>query len=237
MKMSSMIYRIRDKCPAFENRVGGSSKFSEKTMPKADVAVPYCFVVPLFETTGPADGGNDDIVRVTEWFGTIVCVDNSVQRTDGDAVSADDMIDTVRTQLVNALMSWSPRPNMSRPKFSRGTHLWMNNKRLFHQFNWSVEYDMAPDYAAVGEEEISQDIDVMFAEGTMTGREKTGDTYDGIEHDNWSEDPTEVELQEERDTRDQYDVANPSYPEPEEQDLDYGEQSDEFNHGTDSEEK
>lgn len=110
MLITEVILRLRAECDLFERRVGGTAKFSSVTAAGVaeDLDVPCAFVVPLDEFTDPKDNEQATSTWVTERIGVIVCVSNSVDRSDGNGVSASDMIKLAGDQIYGALEAHCP---------------------------------------------------------------------------------------------------------------------------------
>ena len=148
----TVIKRIRDKCSAFEKRVGGTAELSTayKTVAASDIAVPQCWVVPLYEGDESQEIVNDEEEnpqhKVAEYFSTIVAVDNSEGIGGKELLSlrATAALEHVRRQLREALMGWRILPRFTPIRLSRGDHLAMNAKYLWHVWEWRYSEVVTP---------------------------------------------------------------------------------------------
>lgn len=108
MYLTDVILRVRETCPMFKNRVGGTAAFSDVTRDRqANLAVPSCFVVPIGEETIEERKDNQNYIYLREQFSTIVCVDNSKKRTSGRGLSASDTVNQARGELLQSLLPWA----------------------------------------------------------------------------------------------------------------------------------
>ena len=158
MFTTELILRIRDKCPLFERRVGGTASFDAATKQKSGLSVPHAFVIPVEETAEDA-GGNLLAQRMRMTFITVVCVDNQLEPQNGKGYAATDVINTARRQLLNALIGWEPvwwsvpspkiipgyediTPNSRADsvRYRGSSFVSMTDNKLWHQFEWSIDY-------------------------------------------------------------------------------------------------
>ena len=125
--------------------------FLAATSTDSDIDVPCAFVVPMFDTATAASGLGSTTQNITERFAIIVCADNSQDKRFGRGMAAETILKTARSQLFNALLAWvSPdQMNMDPIQYARGQHLFMNNARIWHQFEWTASYLIAGDPSAV----------------------------------------------------------------------------------------
>ena len=163
----TVIKRIRDKCPFFAQRVGGTSQLSEayKTVATSDIALPQCWVVPLYEGDESQEILDDEESenpqhKIAEYFSTIVVVDNADQQAIGGkgnkSLTALASIEQARRELRTHLMGWRILPRFSPTRFSRGDHLAMNAKYLWHVWEWRYSEIFTPG-------QVDAEIDVLSA--------------------------------------------------------------------------
>jgi hypothetical protein len=180
ISLTEIILHLRQQCPSFERRVGGTNAFGEAmAQTSADLPVPHCFVIPMFnEAIGSEflDPENNDDIKVQgirELFATIICVDNSAERSPGGkgimSLTAVDQLRVIEEELKTAFMGWRPVQQFRPVRFSRGAHIALDNKRLWHQFEWSVSYEDNPATAAATEAQIRAIINGSTAEAGEAG--------------------------------------------------------------------
>lgn len=141
MVLTDVIIMLREQCPIFGRRVAGTQAFTAAASVNSDIDVPCCFIVPLFDA-GSTLSENTYSQQITENFATIVCLNNALNKKDGQGMSAEANLVEARRQLTAALLMWTPvnKPAASGTAYVRGQHLFMNNSRIWHQFQWSIAY-------------------------------------------------------------------------------------------------
>jgi hypothetical protein len=149
MLLTEVILRLRAECPIFQGRVSGTQSFVAATSVDSDIGVPCCFVVPMSDTAAMREG-SVTAQLVTERFATVVCGDNSQNARFGRGYSADTVLRQARDQLSNALMNWAPLSMqfVADVQYARSQHLFMNNARIWHQYEWTCAYYMGGGVAA-----------------------------------------------------------------------------------------
>ena len=158
MFTSELILRLRARCPSFSRRVGGTASFEQGTTMGVQLPVPHCFVIPVEEVAQDARG-NETAQRVRMTFLTVVCVDNTSQPEDGRGLTGSMQVESIRRELLNALIGWEPftwsipvpenmkgfedimpRGRSDTVRFRGGSFLKMNDGKLWHQFEWSIDF-------------------------------------------------------------------------------------------------
>jgi hypothetical protein len=116
-----------------------------------DIPVPQAWVVPLSEQAEPPSTMGEP-QRVAERFGVIICLSNGAGRADGLGLIAADGLRAARQELLNALMprrsvyadeadrDWLTAPHYDGCHYIGGRHLQMNRARLWHQFEFEMQY-------------------------------------------------------------------------------------------------
>lgn len=149
---AELIRRARDKATIFQRRVGGTGAMAAILEREAtEVETPQAWIVPLTETaTAPANLSESQ--KVHERFGVIVVVANTANRADGLGLIATDSLRVVRQELFNAflprLSEWAPEADRRWMgadhyigcRYVGGRHLQMTQARLWHQYEFSLEY-------------------------------------------------------------------------------------------------
>lgn len=152
----TVIKRIRDRCPIFSNRVGGSAELSTayRTVATSDIDVPQCWVMPLYEGDESqsliSDLDENPQHVVAEYFSTIIAVGNAEGGVGGKelrGLQATAAIEQARRELRAALMGWRIAQRLSPVRLSRGDHLAMNAKYLWHVWEWRYTELVTPGQA------------------------------------------------------------------------------------------
>lgn len=159
MFTTELILRLRERCPLFERRVGGTASFEVGSVAGVSLPIPHAFVVPVEETAMDTPGGDVLSQQVRLTFITIVCVSNTENREDGRGLTGGAAIEQVRRELLNAMIGWEPltwaipipenmrghedlMPNSRADsvRYRGGSFLKMSDGRLWHQFEWSIDF-------------------------------------------------------------------------------------------------
>lgn len=175
----SVINRIKLKAPVFQSRVGATASFNAALGRAADIAVPYCFVLPLdfkdyslleYEEKFP-EKLKEKVMRET--FATVVCIDNSMARggqeggTNGQIPLS--VLNTLQSQLEIAFAEWKPdglTVDAGDINLLGGEYMDSDNSRLWWQFEWFIlwkRYNVAIDPA------IQEQIDSVVNENEPQG--------------------------------------------------------------------
>jgi hypothetical protein len=129
MFATEIILRLRRQCPVFERRVGGMAAFDKATMEDNDLVMPYAFAVPVEENAADA-GGNGVAQNITATYVIVVVLPTKEEKDDGLAMSARNLLDVVRRQLLNALLGWEPYSwSVPAPKVHPGAEEWAPSSR------------------------------------------------------------------------------------------------------------
>lgn len=134
MDLDVVIQRLRHGPQAMSGmrQVGGSADIEAAL--KGTVQVPAAFVVPIGETPDRATTNVMD-QRVSLRFGVLLCVAN---RADAQGAAALADLGTVRRQLRDCLLGWTPQPETGEPvSFARGRFFRLDAGRLW----WLDEFD------------------------------------------------------------------------------------------------
>lgn len=140
MKLKQIIEALRERLPDFQGRVSGSAKFmvmkEASTMP-----VPYAFVIPLHDETGPQKSQTDYWQECTDGFSVVVVLDNRLDEPGLNAV--DDATSVVRQKLFRALLGWQPEYKYTRGiEYRGGLLLDMNRALLWYKFDFQATFEI-----------------------------------------------------------------------------------------------
>ena len=194
ISLSEIVLRLRT-CSLFldttanRGRVGGISAFDNAMETSADLPVPHCFVLPLYGQdmtlfeAGPLQKERRQTIR--QYFATIVCLDNSRARAGGkgtgDLAELDQLV-VVQKAIVNLFQGWQPVQKFTPIRYHRDSYLKSDNKRLWHQFEWYLDYDNDP-YASPEQEAAiaaivnGMDGDIPFSDSLLNTLRKIYVTY------------------------------------------------------------
>lgn len=176
--LAEFVFRVKAECPVFDNRVGGTMGLADALAKKGyDIAVPHAFIVPI--------GGEDETILynrdspnqdIRQRFTIVVCVDNSVNRgSDGGVcdLAANNKVVEIQEQLEKAFMGWRPVQRFDYVRYVRDRHIAMDNKRLWHEFEWQVSYEKSPDATDEEAEAINAILNDIDSDNNPSG-EDTG---------------------------------------------------------------
>ncbi|AEJ55748.1 sb11 [Escherichia coli UMNF18] len=114
MKLTTIIAALRERCPRFENRVGGAAQF--KAIPDAGkLRLPAAYVVPSDDAPGEQKSQTDYWQDLTEGFSVIVVLSNE-RDEKGQWAAYDAVHDVVEN---------SGKPCLGGCRTRRGARLFM----------------------------------------------------------------------------------------------------------------
>jgi hypothetical protein len=176
-ELRNVILRLRDKCPIFAEPsaqgqpkkpgyVGGTTELGQAydlLSASADLGhMPCAFVVPLYELDISSELPSYSPEReerlehkIRQHFAVIVCVGNSVGSPgkENKMPTSVEVLAVAQKQLMEALLGWKVRASFGPVRFARSDHLAMNNKYLWHAFEWTLTYIINP---AISDELLEQ---------------------------------------------------------------------------------
>ncbi|MBS9200520.1 hypothetical protein KER63_27540 [Escherichia coli] len=139
MKLTTIIAALRERCPRFEDRVGGAAQF--KAIPDAGkLRLPAAYVVPSDDAPGEQKSQTDYWQDLTEGFSVIVVLSN--ERDEKGQWAAYDAVHDVRRELWKALLGWMPDPQGGEIVYAGGTLLDLNRYELYYQFDFTAKYEI-----------------------------------------------------------------------------------------------
>lgn len=196
--LSEIVLRLRSTCLAFQftmpnpraaeegqpptvvrSRVGGSADFGAALDSLgADLPVPHAFVTPLYGQDVSEFNLSEQVAQtIRQYFAVIVCLDNSKDGGAGGAGGRGDLAEldqlaVIQGQLSAAFQGWKPIQRFGPVRYNRDMHLQMDNKRLWHQFEWYVEFisdpTSTPETEAILEEILGgMDIPVAYEDSIL----------------------------------------------------------------------
>lgn len=137
-----LIELIRVKIPQFENRVGGVSEFAALREITAELALPYCFVVPIGRKVIADKEGNTSLQKVKFLFSTVLALDNAERNKDTKSLTAMEQVEFLYSKLLYALIGFDPESvfRSSTIMFVEDFIDDMTHKRLWWNIVWAMEY-------------------------------------------------------------------------------------------------
>lgn len=140
MKLKQIIDALRERLPDFGDRISGSAKFM--VMKEAStMALPYAFVIPLHDETGPQKSQTDYWQECTDGFSVVVALDNRLDEPGLNAV--DDATSVIRQKLFRALLGWQPEYKYTRGiEYRGGLLLDMNRAILWYKFDFQATFEI-----------------------------------------------------------------------------------------------
>ena len=138
MKLAPIVAELRRRCPSFEQRVYGSVEFSSIET-ATNLAMPCAFVLPLGESTGERDSGNEYRQSVEQSVGVVVFVANSPDRTGFDAY---DGVEDIKAEILKAIVGWEANDESDEIEYDGMSILEFNRARLAVQMEFTWPYDI-----------------------------------------------------------------------------------------------
>ncbi len=137
MNLNRIIDALRIRCPTFQKRFAGAAEWAGLTVEESP-PLPAAYVVPLREDTSENQSAVSYYQTVVNTFGVIVLVSNKSDVRGQGAVST---LDTLRSELFKALLSWQqePKDEYSEIVYEGGALLYMDDARLAFQYEFSFE--------------------------------------------------------------------------------------------------
>jgi len=171
-----IIERVRANVPQFVNRVGGISEFVALREITAELALPYCFVIPIGRKVTEERQGGSNIQKVRLLFSTIVCVDNSQRHKNSKSLTAMEQIEFLFTRMAFAFIGFDPDSiHMSTTiTFVEDFLDEMTHARLWWNMVWAVEYYLDLSDPALCPKD-GYVIDTVYSRGFMNGVEAAED--------------------------------------------------------------
>ncbi len=114
MKLTTIIAALRERCPRFEDRVGGAASLRRSLMPEK-LRLPAAYVVPSDDAPGEQKSQTDYWQDLTEGFSVIVVLSN--ERDEKGQWAAYDAVHDVRRN--------SGKPCLDGCRIRRGARLFM----------------------------------------------------------------------------------------------------------------
>lgn len=137
MRLGQVVLKIRAADTSFGNFIGGTAEFDNaiKHTLKTDMA----FVIPLLEDAPQNEYDTGINQRLTERFGVIVALATDTTQKDTLGFLAYDRLHDIRSELLQALLGWTPLDAEGQISYRGGKLFDINNAYLWYQFEF--EYD------------------------------------------------------------------------------------------------
>lgn len=146
MKLSPIIKRLRERCPAFAQRVAGAAEF--KSLPEtSNLNTPAAYVLLLDDEATRVEAMNGYEQSVRDGFAVIVVVSN---RADERGQGAADELDDHRKALWKALLGWAPDDEHGWIEYEGGEVIHMDRARLYYQFEFAADLDITAEMTGQG---------------------------------------------------------------------------------------
>jgi len=170
ISLSEIVKRVRVTCPSFARRVGGTAEFSEASKDEtSDLPLPHAFVIPMFGEDMGQLSPNPEVAseKVKEFYAVVVCIDNRVNRAGAVGLSKLDPLEqlvAIQKELRKAFIGWRMVPQYDPVRYSRDAHLGMDNKRMWHQWEWSMQAIEQPDATDASYAEVSDFVNELSSD-------------------------------------------------------------------------
>lgn len=141
MQLEIIIQALRERCPSFQNRVGGAAAFKDLEE-STSLPVPSAFVIPLDDNPKDTRSLNSVRQEMTDSFAVVIAISNTV---DERGQAAFHSVRDLRAELWAALLGWRPDPDYNGITYEGGTLNRMNRARLWYQFEFGAEMEIGPE--------------------------------------------------------------------------------------------
>lgn len=139
MKLKPVIENLRQYCPRFQGRVGGSALL--ESLEECDkYPVPSAYVLPSDDIVGEQRSQTDYWQTLTEGFSIVVALDNEYD--ERGRVEDVDAIDNIRTEIFRALLGWEPDEGCGSISYAGGHLLDIDRYSLHYQFDFKRENEI-----------------------------------------------------------------------------------------------
>ena len=135
MKLSPIVAALRERCPNFENRVGGAAEWAA-VREALNVKMPSAFVVPLAETPDSQMSPNGYQQTVENSFAVILVVSNELSEQGEEAY---DSLDVLRKEVFHALLAWEPYEDADRIEYGGSSLVMLDRYRLAYQLEFAFD--------------------------------------------------------------------------------------------------
>lgn len=145
MRVSSIVFRLRDAQTIFNDAIGGVAELELVRQSKV-VTKDMAFVIPIEETVEENIHEATLTQNLEEKFAVIVVLDNDSSQKDKYGLLSYDRLHDIRSQLFRALVGWEPYIADSKIEYAGGQLLPLNPAYLWYQFDFKyalklVEFD------------------------------------------------------------------------------------------------
>lgn len=143
MELRKIIQALRERVPAFGERVSGAAEF--RPLPEVGkLSLPCAYVIPLHDETGEQKSQTDYWQECTDGFSVVVALDNRAGELGLESV--DDAVHIVRRWLWRALLGWSPAEYYTFGiEYRGGVLLDMNRAILYYKFDFQATFEIGPE--------------------------------------------------------------------------------------------
>ena len=141
MQLEIIIQALRERCPSFENRVGGAAAF-KKLEENTAFPVPAAFVIPLDDQPKESKAMNNVRQELIDSFAVILVVSNVMDERGQVSIHT---VKSLRTELWAALLGWRPDDTYNGINYEGGTLLSLDRARLIYQFEFGAEMEIGPE--------------------------------------------------------------------------------------------
>lgn len=133
MKLGPIIVQIQRECPSIKLVAGALSVDLQQKV--SEGVLPAAYVVRLDETASPNEVGSNDYEQdIEEGFGVVIMLDNS--KRDARGQFASDTLEDIRTELIRALVQWSPDDAHELIEYEGGSVLDIGRDRIAYSFEF-----------------------------------------------------------------------------------------------------
>ena len=123
MKLSPIVAALRERCPSFENRVGGAAEWAA-VRESLNVKMPSALSPNGYQQT------------VENSFAVILVVSNELSEQGEEAY---DSLDVLRQEVFHALLAWVPHEDADRIEYGGSSLVMLDRYRLAYQLEFAFD--------------------------------------------------------------------------------------------------
>lgn len=139
MDLNAIIAALKARCPSFGGRVAGAAEY--KRLPEAaNLVMPAAYVVPADDQAENVQSTNGYRQLVTDSIFIVVVLSNTADERGQSTITE---VNAIRAELWAALLGWEPDADHSRLEYEGGNLLDLDRARLYYQFEFSAETEIA----------------------------------------------------------------------------------------------
>lgn len=157
MNINLIIAALKERCPSFgantaSRRFAGAAEFAALGE-SVKLELPAGYVIPMDDEPYEQESSNGYKQRVTEVFGVIVVLNNSVDERGQASIHT---VEAIKKELFKALLGWSPDDEHDRIEYDGSQLMDMNRAHLYYRFEFKSDTELNEDdtYQAIANSDL-----------------------------------------------------------------------------------